>query len=118
MNNKGIAPIAAILLVLAGLAVLGGVFYYSYESALPSNQAPVATSTPPAPSPSPTLPTPNPTPTPTPTPPAAGAYLTPTTGPAGISVTIHGSGFAATGNKITFNNLIAASMNNLSSADG
>jgi len=106
MNNKGIVPIAVILLALAGLAVLGGVFYYSYQSAL-----------------SPASPTPTTGPsstTPTIPPPVGGykGYLTPVTGAEGTVVTIHASGLSATGNTVTWNGMTAASMTNLSSSDG
>ena len=111
-----------ILLVLAGIAVLSGVFYYSYESALPSpttaaSSTPAGTSTSPAPSTStPTYPvTPHPSST-TPTP-TSGTYLTPTSGAVGATVTIHGSGFAPTGNTITFDGLVGNSMKGVSSND-
>ncbi|MCC7160298.1 IPT/TIG domain-containing protein [Candidatus Nomurabacteria bacterium] len=49
------------------------------------------------------------------------SYLSPTYGPVGTTVTITGSGFSATGNKIRFGNLgveNSPSYNNLSSSDG
>jgi hypothetical protein len=111
MNKRGFTPIALILLVVAGIAVLGGVFYYYLT---PASIPPVVVTT----STTPTS-TSNSTSTATSSPIGTyKAYLSPTSGLIGSTVTIHGSGFAATGNKVLFNGMVAASMSNLSSANG
>ncbi len=100
---------AVILLVIVGIAVLGGVFYYLHSgpsTPSPSNNNPpvVTTST---------------TPTSTSTP-ITGyrSYLTPLSGPVGTVVTIHASGFAPTGNQITLDGMVGASLENVASPDG
>lgn len=109
-NRGGFAPIGIALIVAACVVVLGGAFYYlqfKETPSLPVVEQPVATST-----------TQVASSTPTSTPPTKKSPLYPSSGPIGATVTINGSGFAATGNVVTMNGLSAASLKNLSSADG
>jgi hypothetical protein len=46
------------------------------------------------------------------------SYLTPTSGLVGATVTIHASGFAATGNQVTLNGMVSAQLSDLPSPDG
>jgi hypothetical protein len=105
MDRKGFAPIGIALIVAACIIVLGGAFYYlrleASSAPAPIAQQPVATST-----------------TATSTPPTKKFPLYPSSGPIGGTVTINGSGFAATGNVVTLNGLSAASLKDLPSADG
>lgn len=115
MDRRGFAPIAIVLLVIAGIAVLGGVFYYFHSRPSmppPANNNPpvVATST---------TPTSTATSTATSTPITTyRSYLTPSSGPVGTVVTIHGSGFAPTGNQVTLDGMVAGLLDGLSSPDG
>jgi hypothetical protein len=113
-HNKGFAPVITILLIAAGIAVLGGSFYYFHAQApvTPPAAALNPTSTPPA------VPIVTPTSTGISTSTGTGFLLSPSSGPVGTVVTIHGSGFAATGNTVTFNSMVGSSMKYLPSADG
>lgn len=107
-DQRGFAPIALIVLIVIGIAVLGGVFYYFHKSPPPpspivNNPPVVATST------APISTTPSST---------TRGYLTPTSGPVGTLVTIHGSGFAAMGNTIALDGLVTESLIDVSSPDG
>jgi hypothetical protein len=113
-DRRGFAPIALILLVVAGIVVLGGVFYYFHKvtpAQTPAGSTPpiVATST-----------TPTSTATSTPPPPITiyRSYLSPSSGAVGTVVTIHASGFASTGNQVTLNGMVSGSLDNLFSPDG
>ena len=111
MNRRGFAPIAIVLIVIAGIAVIGGAFYayHRYNEEHLSGVIP------------PDLYDPVPIPpaaTPTSTPPTKKPPLYPSSGPIGGTVIINGSGFAATGNVVTMNGLSAGSLKNLASADG
>ncbi len=103
MNRRGFAPIGIALIVAACVIVFGGAFYYLHTRGA-STLPPVAQQ-----------PTPSST---APTPPTTSAPLYPSSGPIGATVTINGSGFAATGNVVTMNGLTAASLKGLFSADG
>lgn len=110
MNQKGFANIALVI-VIAVLVSIGG--YYFFKKPANVGMSPTPTVTPTA------------TKTATPKPTAQLIKLTitslqPTSGPVGARVTITGSGFTPTGNKVKFGNL--GSQDNpsysLSSPDG
>ncbi len=116
INRRGLAPVIMILLIAAGIVVLGGVFYYFHMQA-PSVPAPVSTA--PASSTPPVIATTTtPTSTGISTSTSTGFSLSPSSGLVGTMVTIHGSGFAATGNTVTFGGLVGPSMKDISSPDG
>jgi hypothetical protein len=105
MSKKGLSTINIILLVVAAF-VVGALIYYFHEGSdvsayLPVNgsSSTVATSGEPI-SPGTVFQAPPATTTPSPT--VITATLTPKTGGVGTAVTIHGSGFASTGNMVTY----------------
>jgi len=121
-NNKGFSPIAIAWLVVAVVIVVaGGVFYYTHMAnrttpplaaqSQPSNgNSPVgATSTPSSTSPAHST---------GPASPTKKFPIYPASGPVGATITLNGSGFAATGNIVTLNGLTSASLKDLPSADG
>jgi hypothetical protein len=121
MSKKGLSTINIILLVVAAF-VVGALIYYFHEGSdvsayLPVNgsSSTVATSGEPI-SPGTVFQAPPATTTPSTT--VITATLTPKTGGVGTAVTIHGSGFASTGNMVTMNGLVNGSLDNLPSADG
>jgi len=89
-------------MVAVGILVLGGVFYYFHHAMRNGGNTGngSATSTPPTASST------------------APFVITPSSGLVGSMVTIAGSGFGATGNTVTFNGMVSASMSDLSSPDG
>lgn len=104
----------AVVVVLAVL--VGGAFYFADRMQAPPVPQPMPTIPAPtstAPGPLPTSTTPTST-TPTST---AGDYLSPTSGPVGTSVTIHGSGFGAD-NDILMSNFTGAALKDVASTDG
>ena len=119
-NRRGFAPIAITLIVLAGIAVLGGAFYAYHQY----NEKHVSGVIPPElydHIPLPPITTSTPTSIPsssTPIPPSKKPPLYPSSGPIGATVTINGSRFAATGNVVTLNGLSAGPLKDLSSPDG
>lgn len=101
-DKRGFAPIAVIVLIVVGVAILGGVFFYFHKTSAPVKPLTpiVATST---------------TPTSTTT---STTYLSPASGSVGTVVTIHGSGFAKTGNTVLIDGMVAVSLESISSSDG
>jgi hypothetical protein len=88
------------LIVAACIIVIGGAFYYFHRMApapVVNNPTPVASST---------------------TPTSTGTYLSPSTGSVGTIITIHGTGFATTGNTVLVNGMVAASLESIPSSDG
>ncbi|HUC31252.1 MAG TPA: IPT/TIG domain-containing protein [Candidatus Paceibacterota bacterium] len=112
-NRKGITPIPIILLIAAGIAVLVGVFYYFHKP--PPSSPPPVVNNPPivVTSTVPTLPI-----APSTSTPQSAGTLSPSSGPIGTVVTIHGNGFSSTGNTITLNGLVGASLTDVSSPNG
>ncbi len=99
-GRRGFAPVVLVLLIVVGIAVLGGAFYYFHKASPTMGNPPVvATST-------------------TPTSTQDVDSLSPASGPVGTTVTIHGSGFAASGNQVTLNGMVSGSLKGLSSPDG
>jgi hypothetical protein len=125
MNKKGTTSTIVIAVVVAAVLIIGGiVFYQFHEGSSSSANLPlannssttVATSGEPI-SPGTGLQVPSSTPTFT-TPTPSASSLAPNSGTVGSTVTIHGSGFEKVGNTVTLNNMVSASLDNLSSPDG
>lgn len=114
-NRKGFTPIAIVLLAVAIVAIVGvGAYYYFKASSAPTVQQPgnnnppvVVTSTTPIATPTSTLVAT--------TTPSGGFIMMPDNGPVGVSVTIYGSGFAATGNTVTMNGMVGGSLKDIAS---
>ena len=99
MDHRGFAPIGIALIVIACIVVIGGAFYYFHRVASPvvNNPTPVASST---------------------TPTSTGTHLSPSSGSVGTVISIHGSGFAKTGNTVLVDGMVAASLESIPSSDG
>jgi hypothetical protein len=100
MNKKGFG-FSLVILVVAALALVAvfavGGYYYSKTTPAPSVPPPssVASSTV-----------------------SSSVSVSPGSGPVGTVITLHGTGFAATGNTVTLNGMVDGSTKNLTSADG
>ncbi len=123
-KNKGFSALTITLLVVAGIIVIGAGFYAHY---LNSREQVADTNTNTGSQGGPMLPVGAPIPTSSPVlAPSSSAPVSPTkkppiypaSGPIGATITLNGSGFAATGNIVTLNGLTAASLKDIPSADG
>jgi len=110
-NRTGLAPAAIIILVALGVIIVaGGAWYWHSEmasvpAAQPSNSSSTTSVTPSSTASAPTST-------------SVTAWISRASGPVGAKVTIHGSGFAKTGNVVTMNGLTNGDMKNLTSTDG
>lgn len=118
MSRKGSTSLT-LLSILFSVVVIGGIFYFVYSrppvvggpTTAPTSTTPITTPTP--------APITHPVDSSTPTSTIPGKpYLTPSSGPVGTLVTIHGSGFAATGNTIEMRDLVGTGFKGVDSSDG